>query len=465
VDEIMQALELRANHMNESDYEGALEFIYSYVDYGSEPVSRYSPESFELGRIRQFMGEFGDPHLDFPAVHIAGTKGKGSVAALVANTLTRAGYRAGLYTSPHLIRFNERIQIDGRHIPDRRFVEIVEKLKPVAQRNPDITTYELMTALAFIHFQEERVDVAVFEVGLGGRLDATNIVQPLATAITSISLDHTQILGETVAEIAAEKGGIIKTSVPVVLSPQVPEAHRVLQTIAHQFEAPVQIVGEAWGFERLEQTNEGQSFSVWSEQTPPEDHWIPLLGQHQVENAATARALIEIMKRAGFEIPLSAIREGFASLRWPGRFHIIQHDPMVVLDACHNADAAGKLGSTFKEVFPGRELILVFGASADKDIRGMLDHLGPLAKRIITTMALHPRAARTETLLGLARPLCEEVESVVPVRSAVELGLSYASAGEVLLITGSLFVVGEALTLWIGQGEARQSVHPRMETS
>lgn len=460
-----QALELRARRMMITDYRSALDFIYSFIDYGSEPVDRYSSDSFELGRIRDFMGLHEDPQLAYPAVHIAGTKGKGSVSAMVASVLAAAGYDTGLYTSPHLIRFNERIQFNGGPIPDHRVVEIAKELKPTADRHPDITTYELITALGFIYFKQELAQVGVFEVGLGGRLDATNIVRPLATAITSVSLDHTQILGETVSEIAAEKGGIIKPDVPLVLAPQVPEARDVLVEMAHGRNAPVQFIGKDWVYRRQKQDLEGQSFTVWTDPSLPEQYWIPLLGEHQVENAATARAIFEIMRGSGFGIPERAVRSGFKQLHWPGRFQIVQADPPVVLDSCHNADSARRLRQTVEEVFPEKELILVFGASEDKDILGMLRQLGPAASRTVLTMALHPRAANPQELIELAQTYCEELESRVPVKSAVELGMEYAREGALLVITGSLFVVGEALQMWTIPTPGRVPAHPKMESS
>jgi dihydrofolate synthase/folylpolyglutamate synthase len=453
--------------MVDQKFQEALDYLYSFIDYSVERSYRYSPDVFDLGRVRELLRSVGDPQQSYHTFHVAGTKGKGSVSALLASSLRAAGYRTGLYTSPHLLRFTERIQVDGAEISEGAIAELVEALRPKVAAVPGLTTYEIVTALGFMYFQREKVDCAVVEVGLGGRLDATNVVVPIVSVITSLSYDHMHLLGNTLSEIAGEKAGIIKPGVPVVLAPQQREAELVVQRVAEQMGSPLVRVGHDWLFAPASRGLSGQSLSVWSAAEQPlmdayvqsagDDEWapprfdIPLLGHHQVVNAATAYAALQVANDRGLNVDAEAIRAGFRNVSWPGRFQILSQSPMVVVDSAHNRDSALKLRIALDDYFPGRPVTLVFGASADKDIQGMLDELAPRISRLIVTQAVHPRAADPDETAELGRGHGLRAEVVVPVAAALERALARARPDEVILAAGSLFVAGEVLAAWDGR--------------
>ena len=446
--------------MHSLTYPEALDYLYSFTDYGSLRTYRYSPETFDLGRMRALMARLGDPQERFPAIHVAGTKGKGSVSALCASALRSAGYRTGFYTSPHLQDFAERIQVGGCWIPHERLAALVEEIQPHVAALTGLTTFELTTALAFLHFARERVQAAVIEVGLGGRLDATNILnRPVVTVITSISHDHTHLLGNSLAEIAGEKAGIIKAGVPVVSAPQLPNAQRRVEEVAAERGAPLTLVGRDWRYASHWHSLAGQSFHVWSPDEQDrmdavmagraEADWtpleleIPLLGFHQVTNAVTAYAALRLGEAHGLPISEEQIRSGFKNLSWPGRFEILSRSPIVVADAAHNRDSARKLRTALDDYFPGQPVTLVFGASTDKDVAGMFDELLPRVGYAIMTQAVHPRAWEPEELAEMARQRGCPAVVVLPTRKGLERALEVSEADGVVLATGSLFVVAE----------------------
>lgn len=429
------------------EYQETLDYLYRFVDYSLTRNLRYSPEKFDLGRMRALMAELDDPHCKFPTVHVAGTKGKGSTAAMIAGVLQEAGYKVGLYTSPHMIDFAERIQIDRQTIPHADLVRVVNEIKPSVEKVERLTTFELTTAAAFLYFSQEQVDIAVIEVGLGGRLDATNVVDPLLAVITSLSLDHINVLGDTLEKIAFEKGGIIKPGKPVVISPQKDEALAVLTDIADQRGSPAILACREYLCRVLESNLDGQTFEVM-EQANPGQGWcklrIPLLGKHQIENACTAFAALRELEKAGWKIGLEAIQEGFARINWPGRFEIVARDPFVVLDSAHNQDSAARLRAAMDDYFPGAEITLIFGASEDKNVAGMFAELLPRMTRVILTQSVHPRALDVQILQEMAAPFGIPTESIVPLEKAVERSLETAQENRVILVTGSLFVVAGA---------------------
>ncbi|HLC06244.1 MAG TPA: folylpolyglutamate synthase/dihydrofolate synthase family protein [Anaerolineales bacterium] len=450
--------------MVDESFQESLDYLYSFIDYSVERSYRYSPDVFDLARVRELLRSVGDPQHAFHTFHVAGTKGKGSVSALLASSLRAAGYRTGLYTSPHLLRFAERIQVDGQEIPEGSIVELVGNLRPKVAAVPGLTTYEIVTALGFMHFHREQVDCAVVEVGLGGRLDATNVLQPNVSVITSLSYDHMHLLGDTLSEIAREKAGIIKPDVPVVLAPQQREAELVVESVAREMGSPLVRVGRDWLFAPGSRGLSGQSLSVWSAAEQPlmdayvqsagDEEWapprfeIPLLGYHQVVNAATAYAALQVGNDHGLRVSANSIRQGFRSVTWPGRFQILSRSPTVVVDSAHNRDSALKLRIALDDYFPGRPVTLVFGASGDKDIPGMLDELAPRISRLIVTQAVHPRAADPDETAELGRGHGLRVEVAVPVAEALERALARPRPDEVILAAGSLFVAGEVLAAW-----------------
>jgi len=429
----------------ELTYEQALAYLYSLANYEYRRIERYAPDVLDLGRMARLLGALGDPQRSFPSLHIAGTKGKGSVAAMSASVLRAAGLRTGLYTSPHLHDFRERMQIDGQQIGKGELAALITRVRPAVEAHPGVTWFDVVTALAFLHFAQRQVDFAVIEVGLGGRLDSTNVITPLAAVITSISYDHTHLLGHTLAEIAREKAGIIKPHVPVISAPQADEAQAVIERVAAERQAPLTVVGQTWRAELRAQTLEGQAFTLHAPASSPlgGDYCIPLLGRHQLENATVAVAALDALRQAGLPITAEAVRQGLRATRWPGRLEVLHHQPLVVVDAAHNADSAQKLRAAVEEIFTCDRLTLIFGASSDKDIEGMLNALVPLADRVIMTRASHPRAADPQALAGQAAHMGAQAETAPSPAEALALALASATPRDLILATGSLFIVAE----------------------
>jgi dihydrofolate synthase/folylpolyglutamate synthase len=432
-------------------YKEALEYLYSFVDFSMQKSVTYSPERFKLERMEALVASLGNPQNAYPSIHVAGTKGKGSVCILCATALQEAGYKVGLYTSPHLDDYAERIQINGEFIPHSHLVEMVEEIKPYVAAVPEITTFEITTALAFLYFAKQKVDAAVIEVGLGGRLDATNVITPKVCVITSISYDHVLLLGNTLAEIAGEKAGIIKPGVPVVSSPQVEEARIVIEDITQQHGSSLIQVGRDYQYMEIVHSLRDQKLSIWSSRDGPGKAItliISLLGAHQATNAATAYACLKVFDGVGVKVEQKALKRGFSHAFWPGRFEIVHDSPPVVLDCAHNRDSALKLRNTVSEYYPGKKIILVFGASEDKDIEGMLAELMPLVKELIAVKSFHPRAIEPANLADMAKSNGHSVELVENIPDAVEKALELTGDDCIVLVTGSIFVVAEARKYW-----------------
>ena len=440
-------------------YNRALDYLYSYVDYSLKHISELAKAEFNLDRMFALMEQLGNPQNKYPIIHVAGTKGKGSVAALCASALQAAGYKTGLYTSPHLWDYVERIQINGEPISHEQLIELVEEVKPAVAKIPKLTTFEITTAIGLLAFAKNEVDAAVIEVGLGGRLDATNIVTPRVSVITSLSYDHMAVLGNTLAAIAGEKAGIIKEGIPVVSAPQTEEALQVLERVAKEKDGLFFLVGQHVKFERLTSSLEGQSLRVSSFAlrhvedtrfplaTQPEvlDLTIPLLGAHQVENAAIAYTALQA---SGIPISDQSIRKGFAQVKWPARFELLRRDPPVVIDSAHNRDSARRLRETLDEYFPGVPVILIFCALEDKDISGMLEELKPRLERVVATRADHPRAPSAEWMAEQVEKAGIPVERATPVSSALERALELAGENKLVLSAGSVAFAGEVSAAW-----------------
>ncbi|GBD09942.1 Folylpolyglutamate synthase [Candidatus Thermoflexus japonica] len=407
-----------------------------------------TPEAFRLDPIRRLLEGWGNPHRRYAVVHIAGTKGKGSTAAMAEAILRAAGYRTGLYTSPHLHTMRERIRIGGELISPSTVVELFGRLRPAIEADPDLTVFDILTAMGFLAFAEAGVEIAVVEVGLGGRLDSTNVVSPAVCLITALSMDHTEILGPTLAHIAFEKAGILKPGVPAVTAPQTEEAMAVLRQVATERGVPLWTL-EGWRYGPEEVAPSGQRGKI---QAPDGASWsirLPLLGRHQWENAALAVAAAIRLREQGWIIPDEAVREGLERVRWPGRFEILREEPPLVLDGAHNDASAARLAETAAEVFPGRRWGVIFGVSADKDPMAILAPLRPLVERIWLTRSRHPRAADPQRLAEAAQALGLPGR----IRSEVAYALEEALAEDIpVLVTGSLFVVAEAREAWAAWG-------------
>ena len=440
-----------------TSYRQAVDYLLSLVDHERQaPSLPRQKRIYDLQRIAAFLSRLGAPHLSARTVHIAGTKGKGSTAAMVDSVLGVAGYRTGFYSSPHLHSFRERIRLGGEPVSEDLFAGLVAKLAPVAaelDRETDlgsVTLFEFMTAMAFQCFADEEVDFQIIEVGLGGRLDATNVVAPEVCAITSVSLDHMAILGDTVEEIAADKAGIIKSGVPVVVAPQDPGALEVILAAAREKRAPVTVVGRdvTWRFagaipggQRAEVT--GRRGTVTAD--------VPLLGRHQLENVAVAVAIIDTLAKRGHPVARPDIVKGLMKVEWPCRLEVLTRDPFVVCDGAHNVYSMETMLSSVRGYFDFDRLIVVAGFSRDKSVEGMVEAMAQHADVVIATRSRHPRSLVPASLAELLRKSAvREARQTEDVPGALELARSKAGERDLILATGSLFVAAEARETMLG---------------
>ncbi len=431
------------------DYQQALDYIYSFIDYEKIPRPR-DAANYDLRRVDELLGRLDNPHLRAKSVHIAGSKGKGSVAAMMASALTASGYTTGLFTSPHLHIFNERIRIGDELISNEELITLVERLKPEveavnkAATYGQLTTFELITALGFTYFELKGADFQVIEVGLGGRLDATNVIQPEICIITSISFDHTEVLGNTLAEIIIEKAGIIKPNSIVVASPHVDEVDRIIEQTCLACQVELVRVGSDVTWRGLGFDSSQQSLHVEGRLASYELS-IPLLGQHQLENAATAVAALEVLAEKGFHISGDSITQGLAQVSWPGRLQVLSRRPLIVVDGAHNPDSAHKLRQSLEQYFDFDRAILIIGTSADKDIAGIVSELVTLFDKVIATHSIHPRAMPTASVVAELSRHGVEAVATEDISIALPLALTLAGEKDLICITGSLFVVAGAI--------------------
>lgn len=430
------------------DYRQALDYILAFADYERAPSGRIRYREFRLERVLALLARLKHPEQRFAAVHIAGTKGKGSTAAMTASVLRAAGYRTGLYTSPHLHTMRERIAVDGVPISEEEFASGVEAMQPAVEEVNargewgQLTTFELLTALAFYHFRRHGVRQAVIEVGMGGRLDATNVITPAISTITNISLDHTEVLGDTIGKIAAEKAAIIKPGVPVVSGPQPAEALEVITQTAARRHAPLTVVGRDVSWEARGQDLEGQRLLVRSSRGE-RPLWVPLLGSFQQENVATAVAICDIMADKGLHVPEEAIKAGLAQVSWPGRLEVLARDPLTVVDGAHNPYSMRRLSEAIREVFDFQRVVAIVGVGRGKDIDGMMAELADLPVTLIASQSRNPKAAPAEEVYQAATRHGIPAELVRDPAGAVERARGLAGAQDLILATGSLFVVAE----------------------
>ena len=430
------------------DYQQALSRLLQLVDYERLGATSRVRVRYDLGRMEALLRCLGNPHQGVPTVHIAGTKGKGSTAAMCASVLTRQGYRTGLYTSPHLHTFRERISIDGYPVTEREFASLVDEVWPAVEWVRDseglgeVTMFEILTAMALRHFRRA-ADCQVIEVGLGGRLDTTNLVEPWVCTITSLSLDHTSILGDTLECIAREKAGIIKSSAPVVTAPQPPEALGVIESVCSEKGVDLVKVGEAVRWEPLSEGLGGQSFRIRG-QSGVYDLWTGLLGEFQMENAATAVGALELLAERGLPVTKEAMKDGFRSVSWPCRMEVLQESPLVVCDGAHNPHSVSRLRDTIGAYFGGRRLVLVVGMSRDKNMEGMATEIASMGGDVIATQSRHPRAAAAAEVSAVLTSTGARTSVVDGVGAAVGQAISRAGSDDLVLVTGSLFVAAEA---------------------
>lgn len=429
-------------------YADAVHWYFSFARF--DPAPRAS-DRLKLARMNEILSFLDNPHEKFPSILIAGTKGKGSTAALLESVLRAAGYRTGLYTSPHLHSFRERVRVADTLIPRERVVEITSLLQEIQTHFPNSTFFEWVTALAFTCFARENIDVGVIEVGLGGRLDCTNVLTPRVSVITPISFDHMEILGNTLQKIAFEKAGIIKPKIPVVVAPQELSALGEIQRRANKLESRIVNVEKLWRWQLMEATPQGQTVNVRHVKSA---RWLtlqlPLLGPHQRVNLATALATLDVLRGRNWSISEQSVAEGVATVRWNARFEILPTNgpgAKLVVDGAHNGASAHELVRTLGEVFADKRIHFVFGVSADKDVAGMLEELAPRAASFIFTQAHHARAMPPDALAHLAAFYGGETRTASNVAEALELATRVAGDEGVICITGSLFIAAEARAL------------------
>jgi dihydrofolate synthase/folylpolyglutamate synthase len=438
------------------DYEQALSYL--------ESPARFSPR-LGLDRMQQLLEKLDHPERAFPSVLIGGTSGKGSSAKLIQAVLSRAGFRTGFLSKPHLQDYRERVTVDGRWIDKPDLTRIVAEMVPAAQQiaqgslgHP--TFFEMGATLAFHYFAERRVDVAVVEVGLGGRLDATNVLQPILCGITPVGFDHTEILGNTLAQIATEKAGILKPGVPAVLAPQPEEALAVIRQTACQRGVPL-YSSEIWSLEPETSEWLGQTFSLRKVPPPPGIVDLPLaegfvypqlalslVGAHQGSNAAFALTVLWLLQERGFAWEERQLRDAWRTLFWPGRMEILSRHPLLVIDGAHNPEKARALAEAVRALGQDRRWVLVLGASREKDLRGVLQPFLSLNPTLIATQAQSERARPAEEVLAVGRSLGLEGEQALRVSTAVERAQVLAGPDGLVLVTGSMYVAGEARDLF-----------------
>ena len=429
-------------------YEQAIEYLYSRINYERFAGNAWSASDFRLDRMREFLRRLGDPQESIPAVHIAGTKGKGSTAVMTAAVLTAAGYRTGLFTSPHITDFEERFVVDGQQASRAEVVELVNEIIGIVgdldatpgQWGP--TYFEIATALAWLLFRRRKVDIAVLEVGLGGRLDATNVCRPLVTVITSISRDHTRQLGSRIEQIAWEKAGIVKPGVPLVSGVTNSPARETIADVCRDVGAPRLQMGEDLGYHIDPEDRVRVSVRVGDQWT--EGLRSPLLGEHQAHNLALCVAAVSVLRQAGLTIPDDAISRGLETVRWPGRVEVVRRDPTVIVDAAHNWASVTALLRTVRTL-PARQRLLVFAATRDKDVAGMLRQLLPEFDTVILTSYVNnPRGLpvpelRRLTLLAKGG----SIHAAPDAATALKLALRLADPEDLICITGSFFIAAE----------------------
>ena len=435
-------------------YRAALEFLNSRTDYEKMVRVGYNHTNFNLSRMLRILAGLGNPHKKIKTVHIAGTKGKGSTCHMLASMLQNSGYKTGLYTSPHIVELRERIAIDGKLISEAEFTRLMARIAPVVTRlrRDEPTFFEILTAAAFLHFANHKVDIAVIETGLGGRLDSTNVLKPEACGIVSISYDHIAQLGNTLEKIAEEKAGIFKPGVPVISSPQVPAVKRVLRKAAERVGCPLRFVGEDIEFSfRFESSRASGPHTRVCMATPTTrfDHLrVPLLGEHQAYNCGVALGIIDALRQSSFEVPEQGAIDGLAKVRIEGRLELIRDMPRTVVDAAHNAASIAALMRAIGQNITYDSMVVIFGCSSDKDIDGMLQQLQLGADKVIFTTADSPRAADPFELHARFMEKSQKMAQVGPtLEEAYQIACKSVTREDLICITGSIYLVGLAKRL------------------
>ena len=430
------------------DYKHALVKLSELTD--NERIrAHHSQSAYSLQRISGFMDYLGNPHVTVPTIHVGGTKGKGSTANMIASILLAQGYKVGLFLSPHLHSFRERLMFGRESITEEDFADLLDTVLNLSEEfayksnGNQLTTYELLTAMALYGFSSAGMDFQVLEVGLGGRLDATNVInESLVSIITSISLDHTQILGDTLEQIASEKAGILKNNSLPVIAPQDDKVMKVIDDRCRDLDLKPIHVADRYSWRKTESDVSGQSF-YFSGPDCQDELRIPLLGKCQLENAGVAIATAKLIDDIGMTITHEAVKEGLRSVNWPGRLEVISKEPLVVVDGAHNVYSMKLLSSAVREYFVFDNIVIVIGMAIDKDLPNMVNELVSLSPKVVATQSRHPRAEIAENVGRMFSEKGLDVEVVEEVGKAVNRGLSIAGNNDLVLATGSLYVVSE----------------------
>jgi dihydrofolate synthase/folylpolyglutamate synthase len=450
----------KPGHHAVSNFTKSVRFLNTLSDFERLRIVRYNNQNFDLDRMRTLLRKLGNPQDHFRSVHIAGTKGKGSTCAMVASMLQSCGYKVGVYTSPHLVDIRERIQINGEMISHAEFARLVRSIEPIVARSRPVPTYfDVLTAVAFKYFADHKIDIAVVETGLGGRLDSTNVIKPEVTAITSISKDHMAQLGSTLGQIATEKAGIFKHGVPAVTVIQDPEAEEALKRIADKVGAPLDITGKtiefSYRFEATRMLGPHNRVCLTTPNSRFEHLAVPLVGEHQAINCGLALSIIDKLKSRGIAINDSRAMEGLTKVTIPGRMEMVSQTPRVLVDGAHNAASVDALMKAIGQHIPCDSIVVIFGCCGDKDVAGMLDRITSGADKVIFTNVNNIRTANPEEL---AARYVELYGKMAQVASTLEDALAIANRAvtkeDLICITGSFYLVGEAKKLFAAKAAA-----------
>lgn len=434
-------------------YEQAMKYLFEKTDYEKQQKLRYNVTTFDLDRMNKLLKDLGNPHKKTKAIHIAGTKGKGSTATMLAKMVEANGYKVGLYTSPHVVTLHERIMVNSQMINKKEMLGLMNRIQPVIEKfhkkNDSPTFFEIMTALAFMHFVENEVDLAIVETGLGGRLDSTNVILPELVGITSISVDHQNLLGETIDCITREKAGVIKKGIPVVTVPQEPGAMQILKKQASAQKAPLAVTGKDIDFSyRFESSREHGPHTRICLTTPNsrfEHLRVPLPGEHQAINCGLALAMLDKLKHQGYSIDDQKAISGLSEVSLTGRMEMVCRDPRILVDAAHNAASIRALIQAIGQHVPYDSLIIIFGCNSDKDVRGMLTELQYGADKVIFTRSNSPKAVFPTDLAEMYTDICGKMcQTTMSLKEAVRVAANAISREDLICVTGSFYLVGQA---------------------
>ena len=434
-------------------YDQAMKYLFGCTDYERQQKLRYNVTTFNLDRMEELLKGVGNPHKKIKTIHIAGTKGKGSTATMLARMIEANAYKVGLYTSPHVTTLHERIAINSKMITEKEMLGLVNRIHgPVEKLNKKDkapTFFEILTTMAFMHFVDKKVDLAIIETGLGGRLDSTNVIAPAVVGITSISLDHQNLLGDSIDSIAKEKAGVIKAGIPVVTVDQDPRAMRVLKREASAVNAPFSVTGRDIDFSyRFESSREHGPHTRICVTTPTsrfEHLKVPLPGEHQAINCGLALAMLDKLKDKGYEIDDEKAIAGLKTVSMVGRMELICQDPRIIIDAAHNAASVKALIQAIGQHIPYDSMIVIFGCNTDKDIRGMLTQLQYGADKVVFTRSNSPKAVYPQDLADMYTEICGKMcQTAITVTEAVRIARSAISREDLICIAGSFYLVGQA---------------------